>query len=75
MQAAVPPGVGAMAALLKLPEDKLDEILAQAAEGEVVSAANLNSPDQVVIAGHAEAVNRAIALARQPARGARCCYR
>jgi [acyl-carrier-protein] S-malonyltransferase len=64
MQSAVPPGVGAMAALLKLPEAKLDEVLAQAAEGEVVSAANLNSPDQVVIAGHAEAVNRAIALAK-----------
>src|SRR5215469_262332 len=64
MQSAVPPGVGAMAALLKMPEDKLDEVLAQAAEGEVVSAANLNSPDQVVIAGHAGAVNRAIAAAK-----------
>jgi [acyl-carrier-protein] S-malonyltransferase len=69
MQEAVPPGVGAMAALLKLPEGKLDEILAQAAQGEVVSAANLNSPDQVVIAGHAGAVARAIELAR--AAGAR----
>ena len=69
MQSAVPPGVGAMAALLKLPEDKLDIVLAQAAEGEVVSAANLNSPDQVVIAGHAGAVNRAVALAK--AAGAR----
>ena len=64
MQAAVPPGVGAMAALLKLPEAKLDSILAEAAQGEVVSAANLNSPDQVVIAGHAGAVNRAIELAK-----------
>lgn len=69
MQSAVPPGVGAMAALLKMPEDKLDAVLAQAAEGEVVSAANLNSQDQVVIAGHAGAVNRAIALAK--AAGAR----
>jgi [acyl-carrier-protein] S-malonyltransferase len=69
MQSAVPPGAGAMAALLKLPEDKLAEVLSQAAEGEVVSAANLNSPDQVVIAGHAGAVNRAIALAK--AAGAR----
>jgi [acyl-carrier-protein] S-malonyltransferase len=69
MQEAVPPGVGAMAALLKLPEGKLDGILAEAAEGEIVSAANLNSPDQVVIAGHAGAVNRAIALAK--AAGAR----
>lgn len=69
MQAAVPPGVGAMAALLKLPEGKLDEILAQAAQGEVVSAANLNSPDQIVIAGHAGAVGRAVELAK--AAGAR----
>jgi [acyl-carrier-protein] S-malonyltransferase len=64
MQEAVPQGVGAMAALLKLPEGKLDEILAQAAQGEVLSAANLNSPDQVVIAGHAGAVRRAMELAK-----------
>jgi len=64
MQQAVPPGFGAMAALLKLPEDKLDDILKEAAQGEVVSAANLNSPDQIVIAGHAGAVNRAMELAK-----------
>jgi [acyl-carrier-protein] S-malonyltransferase len=64
MQDAVPAGVGAMAALLKLPEGKLDEILAQAAQGEVVTAANFNSPDQVVIAGHAGAVARAMELAK-----------
>ena len=64
MQEAVPQGVGAMAALLKLPEGKLDSILKDAAQGEVVSAVNLNSPDQVVIAGHAGAVNRAIELAK-----------
>lgn len=64
MQEAVPPGDGAMAALLKLPEGKLDGILEQAAQGEVVSAANLNSPDQIVIAGHAAAVQRAIDLAK-----------
>jgi [acyl-carrier-protein] S-malonyltransferase len=69
MQAAVPAGVGAMAALLKLPEGKLDGVLAEAAQGEVVTAANLNSPDQTVIAGHAGAVNRAIDLAK--AAGAR----
>ena len=69
MQAAVPPGVGAMAAILKLPEGKLETVLAEAAQGEVVSAANLNSPDQVVIAGHAGAVNRAAELAK--AAGAR----
>jgi [acyl-carrier-protein] S-malonyltransferase len=59
MQDAVPAGVGAMAALLKLPEDKLAGVLAEAAQGEVVSAANLNTPEQVVIAGHAGAVARA----------------
>jgi [acyl-carrier-protein] S-malonyltransferase len=64
MQSAVPASVGAMAALLKLPEGKLDEILAEAAQGEVVAAANFNSPDQVVIAGHAAAVNRAMELAK-----------
>ena len=69
MQEAVPAGVGAMAALLKMPDGKLDGVLQKAAEGEVVSAANLNSPDQVVIAGHASAVNRALELAK--AAGAR----
>src|ERR1700682_5021900 len=69
MQQAGPAGVGAMAALLKLPEGKLEEVLAQAAQGEVVTAANLNSPDQIVIAGHAAAVGRAIELAK--AAGAR----
>jgi [acyl-carrier-protein] S-malonyltransferase len=69
MQQAVPPGVGAMAALLKLPEGKLDSVLEQAAQGEVVTAANLNSPDQIVIAGHTAAVERAVELAK--AAGAR----
>ena len=64
MQEAVPTGVGAMAALLKLPEGTLDRILAEAAQGEVVSAANLNSPDQIVIAGHTGAVERAAELAK-----------
>jgi [acyl-carrier-protein] S-malonyltransferase len=69
MQEAVPQGVGAMAALLKMPEDKLESVLQEAAQGEVVSAANLNSPDQVVIAGHSAAVMRAVELAK--AAGAR----
>lgn len=64
MQAAVPAGVGAMAALLKMPEEKLDAVLAEAAQGEIVTAANLNSPDQIVIAGHAGAVARAMELAK-----------
>jgi len=69
MQEAVPEGVGAMAAILKLPADQLDRVLQEAAQGEVVSAANLNSPEQVVIAGHAKAVERAMAIAK--AAGAR----
>lgn len=69
MQQAVPSGAGAMAALLKLPEDKLAGILAEAAQGEVVTAANLNSPDQIVIAGNTAAVERAMELAK--AAGAR----
>jgi [acyl-carrier-protein] S-malonyltransferase len=69
MQEAVPEGVGAMAALLKLPAGKLDMILAEAAQAEIVTAAGLNSPDQIVIAGHTAAVNRAIELAK--ATGAR----
>ncbi len=69
MQEAVPPGVGAMAAILRLPEAKLAPVLEQAAQGEVVSAANFNSPEQVVIAGHAGAVARAMELAK--AAGAR----
>jgi [acyl-carrier-protein] S-malonyltransferase len=64
MQEAVPAGVGAMAALLKPPMDKLDAVLAEAAQGEVVSVANYNAPEQVVIAGHAGAVQRASDLAK-----------
>jgi [acyl-carrier-protein] S-malonyltransferase len=64
MQEAVPPGVGSMAAILKLPDGKLESILNEAAQGEVVSAANLNSPDQIVIAGHTGAVQRAADLAK-----------
>ena len=69
MQEAVPLGEGAMAALLKLPDDKLYAVLADACQGEVVTAANYNSPDQIVIAGHTGAVNRAVDLAK--AAGAR----
>ena len=53
-----------MAAILKMPAERLDEILAEAAQGEVVTAANFNSPDQIVIAGHAAAVQRAGELAK-----------
>jgi [acyl-carrier-protein] S-malonyltransferase len=59
MQEAVPVGVGAMAAILGLDLPSIEEACRQAAEGEVVSPANVNSPGQVVIAGHAAAVVRA----------------
>ena len=65
MQQAVPAGTGAMAALLKLPLPQLAGVLNEAAQGEIVAAANLNSPEQIVIAGHTNAVNRAMALAKQ----------
>jgi len=64
MQEAVPTGVGAMAALLKLPEGKLDDVLAEAAQGEVVTPAGFNSPDQIVISGNRGAVERAMELAK-----------
>lgn len=64
MQEAVPVGTGAMAAILGVEPQILTEICAEAAQGEVVSPANFNSPGQVVIAGHASAVNRAIEIAK-----------
>jgi [acyl-carrier-protein] S-malonyltransferase len=64
MQEAVPVGQGAMAAILGLEGAALDEICRQAAQGEVVSPANLNSPGQVVIAGSAAAVARAVEMAK-----------
>jgi len=64
MQEAVPVGVGAMAAILSVEEDVLADICREAAQGEVVSPANFNSPGQIVIAGHATAVNRAIEIAK-----------
>lgn len=73
MQEAVPEGVGAMAAFVSLPPEKLDAILAEAAQGEIVSAANLNSPTQVVIAGNTGAVERAMELAKTA--GARMAVR
>jgi [acyl-carrier-protein] S-malonyltransferase len=64
MQEAVPAGVGAMAALLRLPEGKLDAVLAEAAQGEVVTPAGFNSPDQIAISGNRGAVERAMELAK-----------
>jgi [acyl-carrier-protein] S-malonyltransferase len=68
MQEAVPVGQGAMAALLGLDAGTAEEICREAAGNEVVSPANLNSPAQIVIAGHRGAVERAVELAK--ARGA-----
>ncbi len=59
MQEAVPVGEGAMAVVLGLPAERVSQACAEAADGEVVSAANLNAPGQVAIAGHAAAVERA----------------
>ena len=64
MQEAVPAGEGAMAALLGLDADVVREVCAEAAQGEVVEAANLNAPGQIVIAGGRAAVERAIELAK-----------
>ena len=69
MQEAVPVGTGAMAAILGLDGDAVAAACAEAAQGEVVSPANLNAPGQVVIAGTAAAVERAGAAAK--ARGAK----
>src|SRR5438552_569587 len=65
MQEAVPVGVGAMAALLGLEPGVVQSVCEQAAQGQVVSPANLNSPGQIVIAGHREAVERAAGLAKE----------
>lgn len=65
MQKAVPVGVGAMAALLGLDFEAAEAVAKEAAEGEVCQAANDNDPGQVVVSGHAAAVNRAIALAKE----------
>ena len=65
MQEAVPPGAGAMAAVMGLDGDALRALCEEAAQGEVVSPANYNAPGQTVIAGHAGAVGRASELAAQ----------
>ncbi len=64
MQEAVPEGVGAMAAILGLGDDKVRELCAEAAESEVVEAVNFNSPGQVVVAGNKAAVERMMVLAK-----------
>lgn len=65
MQEAVPAGRGAMAAILGLEDDQIEEVCRAAGKGQVVEAVNFNAPGQVVIAGDTEAVDRAIELARE----------
>ena len=65
MQEAVPQGVGAMAAVMGLSPVVVADACKRAADGEVCSAANLNSPEQTVISGHAGAVKRAVEIASQ----------
>ncbi len=65
MQEAVPVGTGSMAAILGLGLDDLAVVCSAAAQGQVVAPANFNSDGQVVIAGHTEAVDRAIELAKE----------
>jgi [acyl-carrier-protein] S-malonyltransferase len=69
MQEAVPVGVGSMAAILGMEVAKVNAVCADAANGEVCEAANVNSPEQIVISGHAGAVERAAKLADE--RGAK----
>jgi len=69
MQEAVPVGVGAMAAILGMDLEKVTEVCLEAAQGEVCSPANINSPEQVVISGNTAAVERATKLADE--RGAK----
>ena len=65
MQQAVPVGAGAMAALLGLEDAVCEQICSEAAQGSVVAPANFNAPGQVVIAGEAQAVERAVELAKK----------
>jgi [acyl-carrier-protein] S-malonyltransferase len=69
MQEAVPFGVGAMAAILGLPVETVEIACTDARDGEICSPANINSPAQIVIAGSAGAVDRAIELLKE--RGAK----
>jgi [acyl-carrier-protein] S-malonyltransferase len=65
MQDAVPHGVGAMAAIMGLSHAVVADVCKRAADGEVCAPANLNSPEQTVISGHAGAIKRAVELASQ----------
>lgn len=64
MQAAVPAGQGAMGAIIGLDDKSIQQLCEEAAQGEILSPANYNSPGQVVIAGNTAAVNRALEIAK-----------
>jgi len=65
MQEAVPVGAGGMAAVLGLERTKVEELCQRAAQGQVLTPANFNSPGQIVISGHMEAIQRGIAVAQE----------
>ena len=69
MQEAVPVGFGSMAAILGMSPENVAKVCADAAQGEVCEPANINSPEQIVISGHASAIERAVKLADE--RGAK----
>lgn len=65
MQEAVPVGEGAMAAVLGMERERVEKLCEEAAQGEVLTPANFNCPGQIVIAGHAKAVERAMERVKQ----------
>ena len=65
MQSAVPEGMGAMAAILGLDDAAVRQVCDNAAEGQVLQAVNYNAPGQIVIAGHTEAIDRALVQATE----------
>jgi len=65
MQEAVPPGKGSMAAIVGLSQESVDKVCMTSAHNRIVSSANINSPEQIVIAGETEAVLEAMELAKQ----------
>ena len=72
MQEAVPPGVGAMAAVMGAELKDIEAACKEAQQGQVCAPANINSPNQVVIAGNTEAVDRAVRATQDRGRKARC---
>lgn len=65
MQEAVPIGEGAMAAILGMEKEEVEELCEEASEGEILTPANFNSPGQIVISGHTRAIQRAIEIAKE----------